>query len=140
MDELDRLHAQQRDCLPGLLGIRYLEAGKERVRGELTAHRALCHPGGILHGGTLMAFADTLGAIGTVLNLPEGARTTTIESKTNFLAAAPEGSVVTGESTPLHRGGSTQVWQTRITLEGGRLVALITQTQLVLRPQDAPSS
>jgi uncharacterized protein (TIGR00369 family) len=139
MGELDWLNGQQRECLPDLLGIRFLEAGKERVRGELTARKALCHPGGRIHGGTLMALADTLGAIGTVLNLPEGAHTTTIESKTNFLAAVPEGSVVTGESTPLHRGGSTMVWQTRITREDGRLVALIVQTQLVLRPRGEPA-
>jgi uncharacterized protein (TIGR00369 family) len=79
-----------------------------------------------------MAFADTLGAIGTVVNLPQGARTTTIESKTNFLSAAPQGSRVLGTSTPVHRGRTTMVWQTRIESESGRLVALVTQTQMVL--------
>ena len=79
-----------------------------------------------------MAFADTLGATGTILSLPEGAGTTTIESKTNFIAAAPLGTRVTGEATPVHRGRRTMVWQTRITTAEGRLVALVTQTQLVL--------
>ena len=79
-----------------------------------------------------MAFADNLGAIATILNLPEGAGTTTIESKTNFLAPAPVGSTVVGECTPIHRGKRTMVWQTRISTEQGRLVALVTQTQLVL--------
>ncbi len=79
-----------------------------------------------------MAFADTLGAAGTILNLPTGAYTTTIESKTNFLVAAPVGSRIIGETTPVHRGKTTMVWQTRISTDAGRLVALVTQTQLVL--------
>jgi uncharacterized protein (TIGR00369 family) len=79
-----------------------------------------------------MAFADTLGAIGTVLNLPEGAGTTTIESKTNFVAPAPAGTRIIGEATPVHRGRRTMIWQTRISTPEGRLVALVTQTQLVL--------
>jgi uncharacterized protein (TIGR00369 family) len=79
-----------------------------------------------------MAFADTLGGVGTFLNLPEGTGTTTIESKTNFIAAAPVGTRVTAEATALHRGRRTMVWQTRITTAEGRLVALVTQTQLVL--------
>ena len=82
-----------------------------------------------------MAFADTLGGVGTMLNLPEGAGTTTIESKTNFIAAAPAGARITAEATPLHRGRRTMVWQTRITTAEGRLVALVTQTQLVLDPR-----
>jgi uncharacterized protein (TIGR00369 family) len=79
-----------------------------------------------------MAFADTLGAVGTIMNLPAGHRTTTIESKTNFIGGAPLGSRVTGESTPLHRGRTTHVWQTRITSETGKLVAIVTQTQMVI--------
>jgi uncharacterized protein (TIGR00369 family) len=82
-----------------------------------------------------MAFADTLGAAGTVLNLPEGAGTATIESKTNFLAAVPVGQKVLGEATPVHIGRRTMVWQTRLTLENGRAVALVTQTQMVLEPK-----
>ena len=99
---------------------------------ELLVREELCTRPAVLHGGAVMAFADTLGAAGTLLNLPEGARTTTIESKTNFVAAAPAGTRVTGEATPVHRGRTTMVWQTRITGEGGRLVAVTLQTQLVL--------
>ncbi len=83
-----------------------------------------------------MAFADTLGAYGTFLNLPEGARTTTIESKTNFFSKAPSEAKVTGECRPLHRGRRTMVWQTRVSREDGRLVALVTQTQMVLPPRE----
>jgi 1,4-dihydroxy-2-naphthoyl-CoA hydrolase len=115
-----------------LLGINVTEATKERVAATMTVRADLCTVPAVLHGGAVMAFADTLGALGTVLNLPEGAGTATIESKTNFLAAAPEGITVTGEATPLHRGRQTMVWQTRITRPDGRLVALTTQTQLVL--------
>jgi 1,4-dihydroxy-2-naphthoyl-CoA hydrolase len=85
----------------------------------------------VLHGGAIMAFADNLGAAGTILNLPEGAWTTTIESKTNFIGSAPLGSRVIGEVTPIHRGRTTLVWQTRVTRAAVRLVALVTQTQLV---------
>jgi uncharacterized protein (TIGR00369 family) len=120
---------------PKHMGIRFLEAAPECVRAELEVRPELCTIGGRIHGGALMAFADTLGAAGTVLNLPDGAATTTIESKTNFIAAAPEGDRVTGECTPLHRGGTTQVWQTRITRSDGRLVAIVTQTQMVLKPR-----
>jgi 1,4-dihydroxy-2-naphthoyl-CoA hydrolase len=85
-----------------------------------------------VHGGAIMAFADTLGAAATVLNLPDGMWTTTVESKTNFLSSAPAGSKVTGETTPVHRGRQTMVWQTRVLRDDGRLVALVTQTQLVI--------
>ena len=116
-----------------LLGIELKEAGKERVVAELRVREDICTSNSILHGGAVMAFADSLGGLATFLNLPEGAKgTTTIESKTNFLGAARVGQVVTAECTPIHRGRTTQVWQTRLTGEGGRLVALVTQTQMVL--------
>jgi uncharacterized protein (TIGR00369 family) len=92
----------------------------------------LCTTGGILHGGAAMAFADTLGAVGTFVNLPPGARTTTTDSSTKFLAAAPVGTTVTGECTPFHRGRTTMVWQTLVKSESGRLCAVVTQTQLVI--------
>jgi uncharacterized protein (TIGR00369 family) len=95
----------------------------------------LCTRPAVLHGGALTAFADTLGACGTVLNLPQGAGTTTIESKTNFLAPAPVGTKVIGERTAIHRGKRTMVWQTRVTSEEGRLIAIVTQTQMVLEPR-----
>jgi 1,4-dihydroxy-2-naphthoyl-CoA hydrolase len=86
----------------------------------------------ILHGGAIMALADNLGGAATVVNLPEGARTATIESKTNFFAAVPLGDTARAECTPLHRGRTTMVWQTRITRSDGRLCALVTQTQIVI--------
>jgi 1,4-dihydroxy-2-naphthoyl-CoA hydrolase len=131
VDALARLRAIH---LPfaALLGIEFVAAAPERVTAELTVREDLCTRPAILHGGAIMAFADTLGAAGTVLNLPEGAGTTTIESKTNFIAAAPLGARVTGEAVPLHRGRRTMIWQTRLTLPDGRLVAVVTQTQLVL--------
>ncbi|MBV9554602.1 MAG: PaaI family thioesterase [Alphaproteobacteria bacterium] len=131
MAPLDRL---QRLNLPfaELLGVVFVSADKDRVIAELTVRDALCTRPAVMHGGAIMAFADTLGAAGTILNLPEGAGTTTIESKTNFLAGAPLGAKLTGEATPVHRGRRTQVWTTRITTAEGRLVALVTQTQMVL--------
>jgi uncharacterized protein (TIGR00369 family) len=114
-----------------LLGIRFVEAGPERVVAELTYREELTTVGGSLHGGTLMALADTVGAAATVLNLPPGASTTTLESKTNFMAAGRAG-VVRAESTPLHRGKRTMVWQTRVTDASGRLLSITTQTQMVL--------
>lgn len=121
--------------LPGLLGVRLTEATPERVRAELTVRADLCTAGHILHGGSYMAFADTLGAVGTVLNLRPGQKTVTTDSSTHFIAGAPEGTVVSGESVPLHRGRSTQVWQTTIHNAEGRLCAVVTQTQLVLDAQ-----
>jgi len=114
-----------------LLGIRFVETSADRVVAELTYRGELTTIGGALHGGTLMAFADTIGATGTALNLPPGAGTTTIESKTNFFAAGRSGTI-RAEATPLHRGKRTQVWQTRITDETGRLLSLTIQTQMVL--------
>jgi uncharacterized protein (TIGR00369 family) len=131
MDHLARLKEMK---LPfaELIGVDYVEAAPDRVVGEMAVREALCTAPAVLHGGAIMAFADTLGAAGTILNLPEGAGTTTVESKTNFIAAAPLGTRVRGEATPLHRGRRTQVWQTRVTTAEGRLVAVVTQTQLVL--------
>ena len=118
--------------LPDHLGIEMTEATPERVVAKLAVRQQLCTVGNSLHGGSIMAFADTLGAVGTIMNLPAGHRTTTIESKTNFIGGAPLGSTVTGESTPLLRGRTTQVWQTRVTSEAGKLVAIVTQTQMVI--------
>ncbi len=116
-----------------MLGVDVKEATKEMIRGSLLVREDLCTSGGILHGGAIMSFADSLGAIGAFLTLPDGAKgTTTIESKTNFLGAAPLGKTIIGETTPIKTGRTLSVWQTRITLEGGRDVALVTQTQLVL--------
>ena len=134
---MDWVHELNEKMLPfaKLMGLRFTEAEPDRVVAELMISEDLCTRPAVAHGGALMAFADTLGAAATILNLPEGARTTTIESKTNFIAAAPVGSRVTGETTPVHRGRTTMVWQTRVTTEEGRLAALVTQTQLVLPPK-----
>ncbi len=115
-----------------LLGIELVSAAPDRIVAAMTVREALCTRPAVVHGGALMAFADTLGALGTVANLPDGAGTTTIESKTNFIAGAPVGTRLTGEATPIHRGRRTMIWQTRITNEAGKLVALVTQTQMVL--------
>lgn len=135
MDPIAAAHERMKDVLPGLLGIEFTEISPERVIAKLAVRPEVCTVGGILHGGSIMAFADTLGATATVANLPPGAGTTTLESKTNFLSAAKVGTTVTGESTPLHRGKTTMVWQTRVTSEAGKLVAVITQTQMVLQPR-----
>jgi uncharacterized protein (TIGR00369 family) len=117
---------------PRAMGVEIVEAAATCVRGRLRVRPDLCTAGHILHGGAIMAFADTLGATGAVLNLPQGAGTTTIESKTNFLGRAEEGTVIEAESTPLHIGRRSSVWQTRITREDGKAIAVVTQTQLVL--------
>ena len=119
---------------PTLMGVEIVGAEKDAVRARIVVRADLCTAGHIMHGGAIMAFADALGAIGTVLNIPREANTTTIESKTNFISAAREGTTVLGESTPVHIGKRTCVWQTRITREDGKLVAIVTQTQMVLLP------
>ena len=113
------------------IGLEFVSASKDKVVARLVVTKDLCTRPDILHGGAIMALADSLGAAGTVLNLPDGAWTTTIESKTNFVGPAAIGTVVTGETTPVHRGRRTMIWQTRITTADGKLVALVTQTQLV---------
>ena len=117
---------------PGLMGLEISEASPERIVAAMRVRPDLCTTGDSLHGGALMAFADTLGGVGTFVNLPPGKRTTTIESSTKFIGAAKVGSVVTGECTALHRGRTTMVWQTRITSDAGKLCGVVTQTQLVL--------
>jgi uncharacterized protein (TIGR00369 family) len=113
------------------LGIRFIETGEDRIVAELEIRPELLTVGGALHGGTLMAFADTIGAAGTVVNLAPGQNTATLESKTNFFAAAFKG-VVRAESTPLHKGKRTHVWQTRVTDAAGKLLSLTIQTQVIL--------
>jgi len=116
-----------------LMGVEITAREKTRVAGRLSVREDLCTSGGILHGGAYMAFADSLGAIGGFLNLAAGAMTTTLESKTNFLGSAKIGDTVVGEATPLHIGRRSSVWQTRITSEEGRLLALVTQTQMTIQ-------
>lgn len=129
LNTLERLLAP---LFPGLMGVRLTEATPERVRAEMPVRPDLCTAGGILHGGAYMAFADTLGAVGTVLNLPAGRRTTTTDSSTKFIAGAKVGSTVSADCVPLHRGRTTMVWQTSVFNADGKLCAVVTQTQLVL--------
>ena len=117
---------------PGLMGVRLLEASPEHVRAELTVRPDLCTTGGILHGGAYMAFADTLGAVGTVMNLSSGQTTATTDSSTKFIRGAQVGTVITGEAVALHLGRTTQVWQTSIRTAEGKLCAVVTQTQLIM--------
>ena len=115
-----------------LMGVEITHRDKARVVGRLLVREDLCTAGGILHGGAYMAFADTLGAVGTVVNLGDGQRTTTTDSSTKFIAGAKVGTTVTGESIALHRGRTTQVWQTMIRNDQGKLCAVVTQTQLIM--------
>jgi 1,4-dihydroxy-2-naphthoyl-CoA hydrolase len=116
-----------------LLGTKIVEVTSDRVVAEVVVREELTNRNGGLHGGALMAIADNLGGTATFINMPEGAGTTTIESKTNFFAAIPLGDTLRAECTPLHRGRSTMVWQTRVTRSDGRLAALVTQTQMIIR-------
>lgn len=136
--DVNALNERLAGSLPGLLGVRFIEASLDRLVAELEIRDDLNTGGGRVHGGTLMAFADTVGAVATVINLPPGAGTTTLESKTNFLSAG-RGGILRAEATPLHKGRTTMVWQTRVTDETGRLVSLTTQTQIVLTPPDSSS-
>jgi 1,4-dihydroxy-2-naphthoyl-CoA hydrolase len=116
-----------------LMGVTFTEALQDRVTAILLVRDDLCTLGNAIHGGAIMAFADTVGAAATIINLPEGAQgTTTIESKTNFIGAAKAGITLRAVATPIHRGRRTQVWQTRIETAQGKLVAMVTQTQMVL--------
>jgi 1,4-dihydroxy-2-naphthoyl-CoA hydrolase len=133
MSDLEKL-AATRLPFAELLGIKILSAGPECVTAEMLVRPELCTNPAVLHGGALMAFADTLGACATFLNLRAGQGTTTIESKTNFLAPAPAGTRVTAECSAIHRGRRTMVWQTRISSQQGKLIGIVTQTQMVLDP------
>ncbi len=130
--DLEIFRAQMRHLLPDHLGIRLVSAATDLIVGEIDVRRALCTAPGLMHGGAIMAFADTLGALGTMANLDDQSGTTTIESKTNFYRGGIEGTTLRGECRPMHRGRRTQVWQTNILNEAGQLVAQVTQTQLVL--------
>jgi len=116
-----------------LKGVTFMEADRDRVVARMQVRPDLCTLNQVIHGGALMAFADSVGAAATVINLPDDAKgTTTLESKTNFIGAAREGTTLIATATPVHRGRRTQVWQTRLESEDGKLIALVTQTQMVL--------
>ena len=119
-----------------LVGLELLQAESALVRGQLAWSPERCTAAGVMHGGALMALADTTAAMGTAISLPDGATgTTTIESKTNFVGGAALGVKLVAIATPIHRGRQTQVWQTRIETEAGKLVAVVSQTQMVLYPR-----
>lgn len=130
--DIDALNQRVAGSFAEKIGFKYIEASPEGLKATLVVRDDLCTVPGTMHGGALMAMADSLGAVATRLNLPPGARTTTIESKTNFFVPVRTGTTITAECTPLHRGRSTMVWQTRFKTEDGKLAALVTQTQIVL--------
>jgi uncharacterized protein (TIGR00369 family) len=138
MTSVDDLQKRAGGLFAGLLGIHFLEAAPDRLVAEIAVRDDLCTVPTIMHGGAIMAFADTLGGVATSMNLPAGAGTTTIESKTNFFAPGRTGEVVRGECIALHRGKRTMVWQTRVTSTEGKLLALVTQTQIVLEAKQTP--
>jgi uncharacterized protein (TIGR00369 family) len=127
--------AQNQPPFAQFLGLKITHLSPERVTAELAMREDFNNRHGIMHGGAIMALADNLGGTAATANLKAGQGTTTIESKTNFFAAIPLGDVAKAECTPLHRGRTTMVWQTRVTRGDGRLCALVTQTQLVLEPK-----
>jgi 1,4-dihydroxy-2-naphthoyl-CoA hydrolase len=137
-DPLEQVRAATRGLFGDYLGVRLVEASPDGVVAELAVRDELCTTPGIMHGGAMMGLADHLGGIATFLNLPPGAGTTTIESKTNFFAPGRTGETVRAECRPLHRGRRTMVWQTRISGPDGRLLALVTQTQIVLEARQSP--
>jgi uncharacterized protein (TIGR00369 family) len=126
---------KQQPPFAAFLGIKITLLSPERVTAELPVRDDFNNRFGIMHGGAIMAMADNLGGTATSANLKPGQSTTTIESKTNFFAAVPVGDIAYAETTPLHRGRTTMVWQTRITRGDGKLCAIVTQTQLVLNPK-----
>jgi 1,4-dihydroxy-2-naphthoyl-CoA hydrolase len=132
MTLIDRINAHP---LPfaQVLAIEFISAEPDQVVARMTVRPDLCTLGGVAHGGAIMSFADTLGGAAAFANLgPEAKGTTTLESKTNFVGAAPAGSTLVGRCALVHRGRRTQVWQTRVETEEGKLVALVTQTQMTL--------
>lgn len=132
MQSIESIQSILDPLLPGLMGVQIVEFAPERVVAALIVRPDLCTTGGILHGGAYMAFADTLGAVGTVLSMPQGKRTTTTDSSTKFIGAARVNTTITAECVALHRGRTTMVWQTTIRSAEGKLCALVTQTQILL--------
>ncbi|HTS39264.1 MAG TPA: PaaI family thioesterase [Xanthobacteraceae bacterium] len=126
------MRADEQPPFADFMGMKITHLSPERVSAEMKVTEQLSNRNGVLHGGAIMALADNLGGTATIANLPEGASTATIESKTNFFAGIAVGDIAHAECTPLHRGRSTMVWQTKITRGDGKLAALVTQTQIVM--------
>ena len=132
MTPLEKIRSMQMP-FADLKGVTFVEADKDRVVARMTVRPDLCTANNTIHGGAIMAFADSVGAAATVINLPEDAKgTTTLESKTNFIGGAKEGTTIIATASPVHRGRRTQVWTTRLETEEGKLIAIVTQTQMVL--------
>ena len=132
MHDLNAVQAMLAPMFPGLMGVRLTSLSPDLVEADMPVRPDLCTGGGILHGGAYMAFADTLGAVGTVITMGTGKRTTTTDSSTKFIAGAKVGSTVSAQCVALHRGRTTQVWQTTIRNADGKLCAVVTQTQLIM--------
>lgn len=140
-DEL-RVIAEAQPAFSRFLGVELISYSRDRIVAELVVREDHANRNGVMHGGAIMAFADNLGGTAASLNLPPGAQTTTLESKTNFLRSIRIGHTARAECVPLHRGRTTSVWQTTVRDEEGRAAAIVTQTQLVLHPswQNPPST
>lgn len=130
------MRAEEQPPFATLLGMKITHLSPDRVAAELPVTGPLTNRNNVLHGGALMALADNLGGTAAVANLPEHASTATIESKTNFFASISLGDTAYAECTPLHRGRTTTVWQTKITRSDGKLAAIVTQTQIVMTKKD----
>lgn len=130
------LPPDQQPAFANFMGIKITHLSPERVEAEFLVREEFNNRNGVMHGGAIMGIADNLGGTATTANLKPGQGTTTIESKTNFFAAIPVGETAKAECTPLHRGKTTMVWQTKITRADGKLAAIVTQTQLVLNPRE----
>ncbi len=132
--ELTKKIAAQVVPMARTLGVQLVDVERDKIVANVPVREELSTSPTMMHGGAIMAVADYLGAIGTVVNMERGAWTTTLESKTNFFRAVPVGTTLTAEAVPLHKGRSTQVWQTSLYREDGKLAAIVTQTQMVLYP------
>ena len=139
MDWTKRIQERVSGYMPGHIGMTLVSVTPDEVVGTLEVRKELCNTAGVLHGGALMAFADTLGGVGAFVNLPEGKATTTVESKTNFTAPVFLGGKVTGRSTPVHKGKTLSVWQTEVRDEDGKLIGLVTQSQMVISRDNFPN-
>lgn len=114
------------------LGIKIIDVTTDRLTAEMPVTTNHANRNGVLHGGALMSLADNLGGTAATANLASGQATTTLESKTNFFASIAVGDTAFAECTPLHRGRTTMVWQTKVTRGDGKLAAVVTQTQMIL--------
>jgi len=132
MEVVEQIGAWLASGFPGHVGIRLTEAREDEVRGELTVAEHHCNGVGVLHGGAIMALADTLGAVGAVLNLPAGASTSTVESKTNFLRPAKVGDCIYAASRLVNKGRTLMLWQTEVRDSRQQLLALVSQSQIIL--------